>query len=205
MKTDRGHSFGQGYRLSPIDRFGIWLSGYQFRRHVKDFSNKIVADIGCGYQAGFGKSIFNKVAKIYLVDITLEDSLKTHNKVIAKEGYLPDILNTIPDSSIEIIICNSVLEHVWEPEQVIKEFFRILKPTQGICMINVPSWRGKLFLEFSAFKLKLSPADEMEDHKNYYNPNELWKVIRKGGFHPSGIKCFTHKFGLNVFGVCRKK
>ena len=73
----------------------------------------------------------------------------------------------------------------------------------GVCLLNVPSWRGKRFLEYSAFKLGLSPADEMNDHKNYYDVKDLWPLLVRGGFQPSDIRCFRHKFGMNTFAVCK--
>ncbi len=72
----------------------------------------------------------------------------------------------------------------------------------GVCLINVPSWRGKGWLEFSAFRLRLSPREEIDDHKCYYDPNELWPLLVSAGFRPSSIRCFRHKFGLNTFAVC---
>ena len=72
----------------------------------------------------------------------------------------------------------------------------------GICLVNVPSWRGKWFLEFSAYRLRLSPAEEIDDHKAYYDPEDLWPLLVKAGFLPHNISCRTHKFGLNTFAAC---
>jgi hypothetical protein len=72
-----------------------------------------------------------------------------------------------------------------------------------MCLFNVPSWRGKWFLEYSAFRLGLSPKDEIDDHKTYYDVKDFWPLLVRAGFRPSGIRCFSHKFGLNTFAVCR--
>jgi len=74
----------------------------------------------------------------------------------------------------------------------------------GLAVVNVPSWRGKRFLEFSAFRLGTSPADEMQDHKAYYDPRDLWPILVRAGFAPRDIQCLRHKFGLNTFAACRK-
>jgi hypothetical protein len=68
----------------------------------------------------------------------------------------------------------------------------------------VPSWRGKRFLELSAFRLGLSPAEEMDDHKMYYDPRDIWPMLVRAGFKPSRVKVFRHKFGLNTFASCVK-
>ena len=96
-----------------------------------------------------------------------------------------------------------MLEHLWSPLQALQEFHRITAPG-GVCLINVPSWRGKWFLEFFAFRLGLSPAAEMNDHKTYYDPKDLWPLLVQAGFRPQDIKCFRHKFGMNTFAVCSK-
>jgi hypothetical protein len=67
----------------------------------------------------------------------------------------------------------------------------------------VPSWLGKRALEFSAFRLGLSPAEEMDDHKYYFDPKDLWPLLVRAGFRPSNIRCFRHKFRLNTFAICR--
>ena len=82
----------------------------------------------------------------------------------ALEGDVGARLKDVPDASLDVVMCISVLEHLWDPEQAVREMFRILAPG-GTCLLNVPSWRGKWFLELSAFRLGLSPADEMDDHK----------------------------------------
>jgi len=69
---------------------------------------------------------------------------------------------------LDVVLCISVLEHLWDPETALSEFKRILRPG-GVCFINVPTWLGKRFLEFSAFRLGLSPVEEMDDHKTYYD------------------------------------
>ena len=98
---------------------------------------------------------------------------------------------------------NSALEHVADLQPVLVEIHRLLAPA-GQCLLNVPSWRGKWFLEFSAYRLGLSPPEEMDDHKTYYDPKDLWPLLVKANFKPANIRCFKHKFGLNTFAICKK-
>jgi hypothetical protein len=70
---------------------------------------------------------------------------------------------------------------------------------------RVPTWLGKRFLEFSAFRLGLSPKVEMDDHKMYYGERDLWPILVRAGFKPSQIQLGYHKFGLNLFAAARKK
>lgn len=85
---------------------------------------------------------------------------------------------------------------------MISECRRLLAPG-GVLLVNVPSWLGKRCLEFSAFRLGLSPAEEMDDHRTYYDPRDLWPLLRRNGFLPHNIRCYRHKWGLNTFAACR--
>jgi SAM-dependent methyltransferase len=197
----RDAAFGERYRLTAVDRFGIWLSSRQIRKHAS-FAGKRVADFGCGFHAPFIRSVLEQAAHVTLVDVSLAADLKGHSKITAIEGGLPESLAGIPDESLDVILCVSVLEHLWEPLRALREFRRLLAPG-GTCLLNVPSWRGKFFLEFSAFRLGLSPESEMDDHKMYYDTRDLWPLLVQAGFRPSRLRCFGHKFGLNTFAVCK--
>jgi SAM-dependent methyltransferase len=198
----RDTAFGQEGRITAVDCAGVWLSARQIRRTVGSIDGKDVADIGCGFDATYMRSVLAKVRRATLVDIALADDLKSRPNVTAIEGKLPDVLQDLPDQSLHVILCMSVLEHLWEPAKALTHFRRLLRPG-GVCAINVPSWRGKRALEFSAFRLGLSPASEMDDHKRYYDPRDLWPLLVAAGFMPHGIRCFKHKFGLNTFAVCK--
>jgi SAM-dependent methyltransferase len=198
----RSTSFGQTGSLSSADRLGIWLSGYRVRKEVGDFEQKAIGDFGCGYQARFTRTVLDKVSSATLVDVALAEDLATNPKVRAIEGKLPEALGDIATDSLDVIMCVSVLEHLWEPDVALAEFHRILAPG-GTCVVNVPSWLGKRFLELSAFRLGLSPAEEMDDHKRYFDPRDLWPLLVQAGFLPHGIRCYRHKFGLNTFAACR--
>jgi SAM-dependent methyltransferase len=134
--------------------------------------------------------------------MALADDLKRHPKVRAIEGSLPDAMEELDDHSQDVVLCLSVLEHLWEPERALREMRRVAAPG-GIALINVPSWRGKRFLEFAAFRLGVSPREEMEDHKTYYDPRDLWPLLIRAGFRPSDVRCHRHKLGLNTFAACR--
>ena len=198
----RSTAFGQGGNVSPVDRFGVWLSQRQIERSVGDLSGKDVADFGCGYEATSMRPFLNRVRTMTLLDISLAPDLKELPGVTAIEAELPGGLAALPSASLDVVLCMSVIEHLWEPQRSLCEFHRLLRPG-GVCAVNVPSWLGKRALEFSAFKLGLSPAEEMDDHKNYYDPRDLWPLLVRAGFVPRSIRCFRHKFGLNTFAICR--
>ena len=196
----RSSSFGEGGDVTVVDRFGVWLSKRQIERVVGPLTGKDVGDIGCGFEADFMRRVMGEVRSATLVDVSLADDLAANPKVRAIEGLLPDAMKQIEDASLDVVLCMSVVEHLWEPDQTLAHFHRVLRPG-GVCAVNVPSWWGKRALEYSAFKLGTSPAEEMDDHKMYYDPRDLWPLMVKAGFLPHAIRCFRHKFGLNTFAV----
>jgi SAM-dependent methyltransferase len=200
----RRPSFGQKHTPTLVDRFGVWLSARQVHRFVPRLRGLDIADLGCGYHASFTRSVLDQVASATLVDFALADDLKRHPKVRAFEGELQQTLLTLPEKSLDLVMIVSVLEHLWEPLPVLKRIRQLLRPG-GTCLVNVPSWRGRRYLEFSAFKLGLSPPAEMDDHKTYYDVSDLWPLLVSAGFLPSEIACTSHKFGLNTFAACRLK
>lgn len=171
------------------------------RRYVC-FEDVRLGDFGCGFNATFARTQLTAVRSALLVDIALAGDLKAHPKVTGIEGSLPDVLPTVEPASLDVALCLSVLEHLWKPRQALRELRRVTAPG-GVVLVNVPSWRGKRALEFAAFRLGVSPAEEMDDHKRYYDPRDLWPLLVRAGFLPSHIRCYRHKFGLNTFAVCR--
>jgi len=204
VSATRTQSFGQGHAPTLVDRFGVWLSARQIRRFFPSFRGKVIADLGCGHEASFTRTVLSEIERAVLVDVAIAVDLKAHPKVQALEGGLPESLVSLPERSIDLVLIVSVLEHLTQPLRTLQEIRRILRPG-GTCLVNVPSWRGKVFLELSAFKLGLSPAGEMDDHKMYYDVRDLWPLLVQAGFLPSEIDCFPHKGGLNTFAACRLK
>jgi len=200
--TQRIRSLAPRLSRPLVDRLGGWLTARQIRRWVPSFAGRRIADLGCGPHASFTRTVLDQVEQAVLVDASLADDLKAHPKVDAVEGSLPESLVSLPTASMDVVMAISMLEHLWDPLSALQEIHRVLRPN-GTCLVNVPSWRGKRFLELSAFRLGLSPATEMDDHKMYYGVSDLWPMLVQAGFKPSEITCFPHKLGLNTFAACR--
>ena len=198
----RSTSYGEIRRHTPVDRLGRWLSTSKMRRWLGDTTGVRAADIGCGFDGALALDLFPSARSLLLVDVSIDPGLQ-HPGVTRLEGHLPAVLQQVPDESLDAVICNNVLEHLSDRTGLLRELHRVTAPG-GCCLINVPSWRGKFFLEFAAFRLGVSPREEMEDHKIYYDPRDLWPHLVAAGFLPSQIKTRRHKFGLNTIASCRK-
>jgi SAM-dependent methyltransferase len=188
--------------LTLTDRFGTWLSTRRLRRLVPSYRGLRVGDFGCGYHAAFVCTILDDVSHAVLVDRDVAPDLHSHPKTTVIEGELPGALVSVPDESLDVVLAVSVLEHLWQPAEALGHFRRVLAPG-GTCLVNVPSWWGKRALELAAFRLGATDAAMIDDHKRYYDPRDLWPLLRAAGFHPRSIRCHRHKFGLNTLAVCR--
>jgi SAM-dependent methyltransferase len=202
VTNNRRTAYEQDRGPTVVDRLGVWLSGRQIRRFVPDLRGLRIADIGCGYHARLASPHLAAVREAFLIDVALAPELKDRANVRPIEGYLPAVLEQLPDCRLDVVLCTSVLEHLWEPLDCLRHIRRVLAPG-GIALLNVPSWKGKRYLELSAFRWGLSPALEIDDHKMYYDVRDLWPLLVRAGFAPHQIRCFPHKFGLNVFAACR--
>jgi hypothetical protein len=101
--------------LTPVDRFGVWLSARALRQHVTNFAGLRLGDFGCGYEARFVRSVLDEVGHATLVDVALASDLKADPRVTVVEGALPDALRGVDDDSLDVVLCISVLEHLRDP------------------------------------------------------------------------------------------
>lgn len=196
----RNRPFGEDYELTFVDKAGIALSNRKIISFAKKNRPRCVIDIGCGYNAGILSKLSGYVERRIGVDIKLNKQLKGIELV---EKTIGDDLSFLQSSTADLIILNSVLEHLANPSKILEEMNRVLRPG-GTAFINVPSWIGKYFLELSAFRFHLSPKDEMDDHKMYYNKRDIWPLLVKAGFLPSQIKMRYHKFFLCTLCYAKK-
>ncbi len=198
----RHKSYGQDAELSLLDKLGQFLSGINVRRallNVQNFTS--LADVGSGFGANVSKPLWGKFDSVHIFDFKLDSLVLKgqHANISFHEG---DVLQTIRKNHIkfDFIILNNALEHFDEPVSILSELHSQLSK-KGVLFVNVPSWKGKYFLEIAAFRFNLAPFDEMEDHKRYYNKQQLWLELRNAGFLPSQIRIKSSKFGLNTSAI----
>lgn len=204
MEPLRDFSIGENGKRSVADIAGVLLSRIRvakFHKYIKKSGDPVeLLDIGCGYEAHLSINFINKVERIYLADVSINTNLLRFPGVVFLRGDLNKTVKSLSDNSIDLIIASNVIEHLSDPRFILMELSRLLKPG-GMLMIIVPNWRGKSLLEFMAFKLRISPAYEINDHKWYFSKSELWTLIRSAGFSPEFIKIKTVKFGTCTYAI----
>ncbi len=195
-------SYGQ-HGVTWVDRFGVWLSQRAIRRWLPVGNDLRVLELGCGYRATQLLALRDRMNQGTGVDFKIAPELRNLPGLVFHEGPIDDTLPKLGSGAFDVVLLISVLEHLREPLAALEAVQRLLRPG-GVLLVNVPTWWGKCFLEFSAFRLGLSPKIEMDDHKMYYDKRDLWPLLVRAGFRPSAIRLSYHKFGLNLFAAARK-
>ena len=190
--------------ITIIDRFGVYLSALAIKKHLPRNKELTIMDLGCGYDASLLVALRNKIKQGVGVDFSVNPNLNNISNLTFIESSIERAIEQNNEASPNVIMMVSVLEHLKNPEEILQKCYRLL-PQGGTLLINVPTWRGKTFLEFSAFKLGLSPKIEMDDHKMYYDKRDLWPLLVSAGFKPSLINLRYHKFSLNLFAIAHKE
>jgi SAM-dependent methyltransferase len=195
-------SYGQ-HGVTRVDRLGVWLSQRAIRRRLPARANLDVLELGCGYRATQLFALKHRIGHGTGVDFQIAAELHQAKGFTFYEGPIEATLPKLDNASFDAVLLISVLEHLREPQAALESSWHLLRPG-GVLLINVPTWRGKTFLEFSAFRLGLSPKTEMDDHKMYYSKRDLWPLLTRAGFRPSEIRLAYHKFGLNLFAAATR-
>lgn len=137
---------GKTYEMWQYEKGEVTIKNYlDYTDADKMFSGKTVLDVGCG--AG-GKSLYYAslgAKEVVGIDIVEKYAEKSSN--LAKQldinnfkYILCDASKTdFPDNSFDTVIMNDAMEHVAEPEKVLDEMYRILKPG-GKVFCNFPPY-----------------------------------------------------------------
>lgn len=141
------HPFNQGsYDMWQFERGAATIQNYApFASPEEMFYGKTILDVGCG--AG-GKAVYYATLgaeKVIGIDIVKKykeqaENLAKRQNVKNFEFILCDAADTKFDSeSFDTVILNDSMEHVRQPDRVLAEMQRILKPN-GRVYINFPPY-----------------------------------------------------------------
>jgi 2-polyprenyl-3-methyl-5-hydroxy-6-metoxy-1,4-benzoquinol methylase len=198
---DRHTSFGV-HGLRPLEKIGVWLSHRAIDRVIRQYSAPRLLDIGSGYGCRLIRYFGGRLGASTAVDIQLDPSLRDSAGITLIERAIEDAWPEIPEQQYDVVTAVNVLEHVWHPLSFLTESAKRLR-SGGTLVVNVPTWLGKVAHETQAFRLGLSSAIEIDDHKHYFNKRDLWPLLVRAGFKPSRIKLRYHKLRLNLFATAR--
>ena len=107
-----------------------WIGEKEYKKRFEIYKPKSLLDIGCG--SGEKKSVIPASIRYTGVDhlSTLHD--KSNIDVFCSAYKLP-----FPRDSYDFVFCTGVLEHLEEPEQALKEAYRVLN-SNGYALYTIP-------------------------------------------------------------------
>ena len=186
----------------PYTKYPSQLCGHLFRRFEMKKGDKLL-DVGCG-RGEFVRGFKDLGLEVFGIDREKGDS----EMLKGIEVELKDIENGIfpfSDEMFDFVFSKSVIEHLWRPDNFIKEICRILKPG-GKIIIMTPDWHSQRWIFYDDYThvhpyttaslsglLKIYGFKEVTSEKFYQLPI-LWKH--------SWMKMFA-KF-LQLFGPVKK-
>jgi 2-polyprenyl-3-methyl-5-hydroxy-6-metoxy-1,4-benzoquinol methylase len=146
--------------------------------------DQIILDVGCGFGA-LGEELKKEN---YVVGLDISQYAINIAKKRIDEAYLADVtqLKTLPLSrkrQFDLIIFADILEHVYNPQQLLKDYKHYLKP-RGHIIVSVPnvaSWPVRIGLFFGRFEYKESGVLD-KTHIRFFTKKGAKKVIEDAGY-----------------------
>ena len=119
-------------------------------RYGVDIRGKIVVDFGCA--TGAVSHEYYRLGAKKVIGLDIDKAAITRARNINKNSEIDFILNntaSIPleDNSVDVVMSDSVFEHITHPKEVIDELYRILKPG-GKIFIGTWGWYYHSILVF---------------------------------------------------------
>jgi SAM-dependent methyltransferase len=144
-------------------------------------------DFGCG-DGSFAAVLFSQIE--YGVDID-GDALDTAKQFHLYENLVQSVNNAIPlpDASINSVFSNSVLEHVQELDDVIREIARVLSTT-GIFVFTVPIAQLTRDLRKYFGRVEADRVNSDCYHRNLLELAQWRTLLRKHGLEITSLRTY---------------
>lgn len=133
-------------------------------------SDKIL-DVGCGN--GFISQLY---PNFNIVGIDISDGMLAHNP--QKWIKAPAEAIPFPDNHFDYVVCRSLLHHLEEPEQGLREMFRVLKPGgKWVC------WDPNHNIVYETVRRIFQHTDRFSHLHHSFNDEDLFEMVECSGFN----------------------
>ena len=179
-----------------LDRF---IARLRFRAafpHIRPHSR--VCDLGCGLETAFLDYASERITEGVGVDDQVQDGVQGRWKRVHA-----DLRSPLPfaDGQFDHVVMLAVLEHLTQPELVLREAHRVLAP-QGTLILTWPSTMVDPILGLLHGLRMVSDEMESEEHQKRIPVGKLEEILRRTGFREFFHRRF--EFGLNNLMVAAK-
>jgi O-antigen biosynthesis protein len=156
---------------------------YDLSKIIEEQGPKIILDVGCG--SGF----LSRTIKARLPDLIVDGAdissiaLERAKNLLRNSWQVNLDRADLPASSCayDTAVCVEVLEHLYDPEHVLKEIHRCLKPG-GRLIATVPNavfWRYRIQSLFGQIPAPISDPR----HLHAFNAHMFKRLLHTNGFH----------------------
>jgi 2-polyprenyl-3-methyl-5-hydroxy-6-metoxy-1,4-benzoquinol methylase len=166
--------------------------------HLKRYPHCTLLDVGCGVEAKLLRELEPHIEKGVGIDFKAPrvHTAKIQTIVATLDDKLP-----FETGSFDVVTMLAVLEHLEKPDEMLREIARVLRVGGGL-ILTVPSKYAQPVLEFLAFRIGLVNADEIRDHKRYFNREDLCAAVAATGLlNVEQHKYFQWRFNNFLFAV----
>ncbi len=176
----------------PYTRIDHFIARMRFRAaypYIKPGSR--VCDLGCGLEAAFLDYASDRIATGVGVDDQVEDGVRGRWQRVRADLRSP---LPLPDQSFDHVVMLAVLEHLTEPEKVLREAHRVLAPGGSLVMTWPSSMVDPILSVLHGLRL-VSDEMESDEHQKRIPVATLQEMLRGIGFQKFIRRTF--EFGLN--------
>ena len=148
-----------------------------------------ILDIGCG-SGKFLSQFKNRGWKCWGVEPSPAAAQRA--KKLGLDIFAGDLLEAnYPENFFDLITLNHVFEHLFNPNEILLEISRILKP-DGILRIYLPNIQSLVARIFKSYWFNL----DIPRHLYHFSPKTLGKILVKNGFRLKKIKYVSSTAGV---------
>lgn len=134
-------------KIRPFTDYPIQLCHYLFNRFNMKIGDKLL-DVGCG------RGDFLKGFKDVGLDAYGLDREKSHSSILenieVKYSNIESDSFPFESNMFDVVFTKSVIEHIFDPENFMKECCRVLKP-QGRIIIMTPDWISQMKIYYDDY------------------------------------------------------
>jgi ubiquinone/menaquinone biosynthesis C-methylase UbiE len=182
-----------------------------FNLNYEFFKNKDVLEVGCG-ATGIIFFLKNSKTRIGIEPMDVDDLIEDWKRPFVRTGVGEEL--PFEDSSFDVAICFSVLEHILDPAKLLGEVYRVLRDRGDFLL-----WFHCLRNQFKYLQPFLNKIDSARPHhftlreiltlvlNNNNNNNKSFEIIKQNVFRGLGLplnQCFpsTQTRIRNLIGTC---
>ena len=154
-----------------------------------------VLECGCAY--GIMTRYMKEVLGCHVVVLELEQEAFQEAMIYADEGYCVNLeddcwLDKIPENSFDYIMYADVLEHLRDPETVLKKMRRFLKP-DGNVLLSVPNIAyGDIIMNLLCDQFTYTPLGLLDNtHIHLFARKNLHDMVKMAGYYMAEEDCTT--------------